>query len=128
MCKKLRDERGFTLVEVLVSIVLLSLGILTAITLLNVGVNLNDQSNEKTEALKLAGELIDQYKHKSVSDTGTLMPESSYTRGGKVYKAIVTADQDPDNNIDQGVLITVKVWTTDISKPLASLSTLVKKQ
>ncbi|MHB9094398.1 MAG: type IV pilus modification PilV family protein [Eubacteriales bacterium] len=93
-----RDECGLTLVEVVVSMLLLSIGILTSVTMLAAGTTVNDINRDKTYALNLAEERMEYWKYRDISslvEGTTLQPSdsqpSSYRWGGKDFKVLIKA-------------------------------------
>jgi type IV pilus assembly protein PilV len=58
----LRPSAGFSLLEVLVAIVILSLGLLGFASLLSLSLQTNQSANHRTEATNLAYEIIDRIR------------------------------------------------------------------
>lgn len=67
-----QDESGVTLVEVVVSMLLLSIAVLTSLTILATGILANDISRDKGVALNLAEREIEKWKQ---------VPGNSLTEG-----------------------------------------------
>ncbi len=61
-----RQENGFTLLEVLVALLVLSVGLLGLAALQTIGMQVNTQSLERTQATQLAYEIIDRVRANSV--------------------------------------------------------------
>lgn len=61
--KKLRVENGFTLIEVMVSIVILAIGLLGLAPMMAISITGNAFANEATEATVLAQDKIEELKN-----------------------------------------------------------------
>ena len=108
--KRLRqEESGLTMVEVVVSMLLLSIAILTSLTILATGMLANDLSRDKSVALSLAEQEIEQWKQVPGSQlTG------SFLAGDALKQYTTRLDGKPTN--DSGTLkagyLKVKVTST----------------
>jgi len=63
---RLRREKGFTLIEVMISIIILSIGVLGLAPLMAVSVTGNSFSNEATRANVIAQDRIEQLKNATI--------------------------------------------------------------
>ncbi len=62
-----RPERGFSLVEVLVALLVLSIGLLGLAALQTVGLKFNTQSYQRTQATLLGYDIIDRIRANSIA-------------------------------------------------------------
>ena len=62
MIRKLNDNRGFSLIEVFIAMVVLSVVLLGMAGLINITVTINRNSAEKTVAITLAQDIGRRYK------------------------------------------------------------------
>lgn len=129
----IKDEKGLTLIEVLVAMTILSLIILTSLTLLGNGFGVSAINNDKSQAVNIAEEQIERWKHDLAQNgwngTGVLY-ESPVTLSGKTFSVKVTAAEWDGTPAGLGevkfVNLTVRVWVKDVNNPEALLETLVK--
>jgi|GEM_PF-2998611 len=77
MTKLWRDENGLTLVEIVVALLLLSVGILTALALLGTGMRVNDVSRDRGQALNFAEQKMEEWKYINNIDTFPNLLESN---------------------------------------------------
>lgn len=73
----LRNTKGFTLIEILVSLVILTTGFLGVIGLLAVTIDKNRLAGQITEATTLAQDKIESLRNASFITYDTTMPDSS---------------------------------------------------
>ena len=113
MKRTLRSDNGFTLIEVMVSMIILSIGVLGLAPLMAVSVTGNSFSNEATRANVLAQDRIEQLKNMAFG----AMPYADSTSSDPYYGC--TADVDDaasDATVPPGVYrIKVKITWTDKS-------------
>ena len=129
----LSEQKGLTLIEILVAMTILSLIILTSLTLLGNGFGVSDINNEKSQAVNLAEEQIERFKYDLARNgwngTGVLY-ENPVTLGPKTYSVKVTAAEWDGSAAGLGevkfVNLTARVWVKDENNPEALLETLVK--
>jgi type IV pilus assembly protein PilV len=107
-----KDRRGFSLVEVLIAIFLLSIGIMGMATLQARGIRSNDLANRTTQAGTLAQFKLEEFIHRTSAT------------GGETFAAGTT--QDPDNPIDAmgdaGGIFT-RSWTFTDDSPVPNAQT-----
>ena len=95
----IQEESGLTLVEVVVSMLLLSISIVTALTLLATGVTVNDVNRDRAFALNLAEERMEYWKHSSISANSADLEVPGthiYKNGNKPFEVSVTASPASD--------------------------------
>lgn len=130
----LSEQKGLTLIEILVAMTLLSLIILTSLTLLGNGIGVSDINDEKSQALNLAEQQIEGWKNNLAQngwDGSERLFDDPVTISGKTFLVEVTAAEwdgsaaglDPELKF---VNLTAKVWVKDENNPEALLETLVK--
>lgn len=86
--KKLRVENGFTLIEVMVSIVILAIGLLGLAPMMAISITGNAFANEATEATVLAQDKIEELKNKtafaSIPLSDSVAVDAQYTLVSRV--------------------------------------------
>ena len=107
-----RNDRGFTLIEVMVSIIVLSIGVLGLAPLMTISVTGNAFSNEATRANVIAQDKIEELKNAaafaSIPYIDTLTVDNQF-----FYNARVD-DQTSDGTVPAGVYkIVIQVNWTD---------------
>ena len=109
---KRRQERGFTLIEVMISIIILSIGVLGLAPLMAVSITGNSFSNEATRANVIAQDRIEQLKNTA---TFAAMPfVDSTTVDAQFGCAARVDDATSDVSVPAGVYkILVEVTWTD---------------
>lgn len=130
----LTEQKGLTLIEILVAMTLLSLIILTSLTLLGNGIGVSDINDEKSQALNLAEQQIESWKNNLAQngwDRSERLFNDPVTVSGKTFFVEVTAVEWDGSaaGLDaemEFVNLTSKVWLKDESNPEAILKTLVK--
>ena len=103
-----KDREGFSLVEVLIAIFLLSIGIMGMATLQARGIRSNDLANRTTQAGTLAQFKLEEFIHRTSATAG------------ETFAAGTT--QDPDNPID-GVFS--RSWEFTDDSPVPNAQTVV---
>lgn len=73
-----RQETGFSLVEVLVALFVLSLGLLGLATLQTMGLKFNQQSYQRTQAVLQAYDIIDRMRANTSSISSYVTPSPGY--------------------------------------------------
>ena len=109
----LGSQKGITLLEVMVSMVILAFGILGLAPLIVVSMYGNSYSNEVTSANAVAQERIEQLKEVA---SFSPLPWQQVSTGvhGKFARATIVDDSTTDGSIPAGVYrITVNVSWTD---------------
>ena len=114
-----KDRRGFSLLEVLLAMCLLSVAMMALASLQSRGIRANDLANRTTQALNLAQIKMEEYIHRSRTETfagGTTNdPEnpinSTETGAGNFYRSWRFQDDTPVPNAQT---ITVTVTWNDI--------------
>ena len=110
----LKDKVGFSLVEVLIAIFLLSIAIMAMATLQSRGIHSNNLANRTTEAATLAQFKLEEFIHRTSATAG------------ETFAAGTT--QDPDNPIDEmgdaGGIFT-RSWTFTNDSPVPNAQELV---
>lgn len=91
-----KDERGLTLVEVVVAMLLLSIGILTSVTLLAAGIKVNDINRDRSLALNLAEQRMEYWKYRDLASVSrgispAALEEYDTKRGSVEFHIGVTA-------------------------------------
>ncbi len=105
-----KDKRGFSLIEVLIAICVLSIAIMGLATLQSRGIRSNDLANRTTQAGALAQIKLEEFLHKSASET--------FAAG---------ATNDPDNPIDEagnGGGIFSRSWAVQNDTPVPNAQTI----
>lgn len=90
----IQEESGLTLVEVVVSMLLLSISIVTALTLLATGVTVNDVNRDRAFALNLAEARMEYWKQIPLTNLSTLEQPGGttvYQNAYKPFDVLVTA-------------------------------------
>jgi len=109
-----KDRRGFSLVEVLIAIFLLSIGIMALATLQARGIRSNDLANRTTQAVTLAQIKLEEFIHRTSATVG-----DTFAAG---------TTQDDDNPIDEhgeaGGIFT-RSWTFTDDSPVPNAQTVV---
>jgi prepilin-type N-terminal cleavage/methylation domain-containing protein len=96
-----KNERGLTLIEVLAVTVILSIVLTAFITVSNYTMASRSTSDKKTEALRLAEDVINQYRSTYAHpSTGNLTVTSSI-----INTIIVIADPAPESTADYRIKI-----------------------
>ena len=99
--KKLRVENGFTLIEVMVSIVILAIGLLGLAPMMAISITGNAFANEATEATVLAQDRIEELKNTA---TFASIPLSDSVAAGGKYSVISRVDDTAsDGTVPVGV-------------------------
>jgi len=103
-----KDKRGFSLIEVLIAICVLSIAIMGLATLQSRGIRANDQANRTTQAVALAQDKLEELIHMSTSTT-------------------LAAGDDPNNPIDEagnGGGIFSRSWAVQNDTPVPNAQTI----
>lgn len=104
---RMKDRKGFSILEVLIGIFLLSIGIMGLATLQSRGIRSNDLANRTTQAANLAQFKLEELIHRSVEEH---------------FAAGVT--NDPDNPVD-GVFSRSWEFTDNSPVPTARTITVI---
>ncbi len=119
MIKRLRDESGYSLVEVMVAIMLLAIAIIPMVAMFDMGLNAATQGSNYDKARKLADTNLDKVR---------ALP---YAEVQVAYKPVNADPPDPNRSVscDKGIFVaprgSCKITTTyvDISLSPNSAST-----
>lgn len=115
-----KDKRGFSLLEVLLAMCILSVAMMALATLQSRGIRANDLANRTTQALALAQIKMEEYIHRSRTETfaeGTTddpdnpINETESGGAGNFYRSWGFQDDTPVPNAQT---ITVTVTWSDI--------------
>jgi len=99
--KKLRVENGFTLIEVMVSIVILAIGLLGLAPMMAISITGNAFANEATEATVLAQDRIEELKNTA---TFASIPQSDSVDVDGKYSVVSRVDDSvSDGTVPVGV-------------------------
>jgi type IV pilus assembly protein PilV len=108
-----KNEKGFTLIEVMISMVILAIGILGLAPLMVLSIYSNTYSQDLTQATAIAQDRIEQLKNQAVFGA---MP---WTEGpdvvGTYNRSVVVDDATSDGTVPAGVYrikVTIS-WTDD---------------
>lgn len=114
----LAGDRGMTLVEVLVALVILSVGILSAMTLFTNSFKVSMDNRYQATAYNLAQEIIEEYKAKpSLIKDKTVdfqPPVSPITLDNKTYTPSISVTYDTVNSTRFGQVKVTVSWTSAI--------------
>ncbi len=83
---KMRKIAGFSLIEVMISVVVLSIGVLGMVALQSRGLQLTQSSAERSNAAMLADDLLERMR----SNAGTALSDYDFTPSSPYYKAAGT--------------------------------------
>ncbi len=110
-----KNEKGFTLIEVMISMVILAIGILGLAPLMVLSIYSNTYSQDLTRATAVAQDGIEQLKPMS-NAFFTPMPWTDSTNvDGTYYRTILVDDASTDGTVPAGVYrikVTIS-WTDD---------------
>lgn len=110
--KKLRVENGFTLIEVMVSIVILAIGLLGLAPMMAISITGNAFANEATEATVLAQDKIEELKN--MASFASIPQSDSVDVDGKYSVVSRVDDTGSDGTVPVGVYkIFVRVHWVD---------------
>lgn len=113
MLKRLENQKGFTLVESLVAIALLSLALLTLMAMFTVGGRMIITSRQRTEATYLAQVLMERLTNETlatVAQFNGVDTRNDSTFSGTATNGIVTSWKDQlENGLRTGAFGTVQV-------------------
>ena len=105
-----KDKRGFSLLEVLIAVCLLSVAMMAMATLQSRGIRGNDLANRTTQALNLAQIKMEEYIHRSRTET---------------FAAGTTNDPDnPINETETGAGPFSRSWTFQDDTPVPNAQTI----
>ena len=116
-----QNEKGLTLVEVVVATLLLSIGILTALTLLSTGITVNAINRDKTKAMNIAEQYMEMWKYRDLTDMSdighsgystTNPPDDDqypFTEGKYDVKVILNPASEPPPDPTKFVTVQVNV-------------------
>lgn len=126
----LHDEKGFTLVEFLVALVIMTVGLLGLLETANVALRQNMSNKLRSEAIVLADQMMSNEKTQLFQNI-TSLPSS--TRQANVGNATVNysvtetvAKMDPSTNTIKSVQFTV-TWTDRGQQKTHTLTSLVSQ-
>ena len=129
-----QNEKGLTLVEVVVATLLLSIGILTALTLLSTGITVNAINRDKVKAMNIAEQHMEIWKYRDLSQPD---PDFGYSGYGVItdisnddtyyetdgdYNVEVILNPSSDLPPDPDTLVTLKInvsWTQNGTKEVS---------
>lgn len=100
------SERGFTLVEVMVALVLVTVLMLSVAQLMAVGVYVNKAAGDVTQATALAGEKIEELKY---------LPFNNITAGGDLNNDVNGFFDQPDVEGDGRIDYTRRWEVTELA-------------
>lgn len=106
----INKQKGFTLVEFLVAIVILMVGMLGMLTAINVAIDKNLENVYRTEAVMLADSQMMRIRSQSYESIATFYPSSSATRsirGVMKNYSVVRSVSQPTTKSKQ-ILVNVK--------------------
>ena len=98
--KVAKGEKGFTLIEVLVAMIVLAIGILGLAPMLVISMQGNQFSREVTEAAYLAQDRIEQLRNQTIISP---IPFDETATIGDCTRVVNISDQSVDNTIPPGV-------------------------
>ena len=104
MTKKTKNERGFTLIEVLIATAIFSIGILAVISMQIMGMNVSSRACSLTEAVVAATRQVETLKAQPYADVAG----GTSTSGGYSLTWTVANDSPVENNKFINVTVT---WT-----------------
>jgi len=113
-------RKGFTLLEMLISIVVLTVGIVALVRMFNVGVFAVVEMEKEAVALNLARAKVEEVKDMSFGDIGDEARAAIFGFSGFEQEVVVSL---VDTNLKQ-VDVTV-YWTTKVQELSVTLTTLV---
>lgn len=121
MHKLWRNEKGLTLVEIVVALFLLSLVILTTFAWLTTGITINDSVKYRIHAMNLAEETLETWKYEPTINVSpgfghpptVLLPATAHTIGSKIYTVEVTGQRYNATGPLKFARITVSVTWSD---------------
>jgi general secretion pathway protein I len=95
---RIRSERGFTLIEVLVSLLILSISVVAVLQLFGAGLRLARASGDHIDAVMLAESRLAEIAGESLTEGVTEGTEGAYrwTRRVAVDPSLLPEDQDPE--------------------------------
>jgi len=101
-----KDNKGFTLIEVLVAIGILTFGLLSITGLFYEATNTNIALRDRTMATSLAQDMMEKCMYASYNDLTTVnFPSENITVGGATYtREVLIADNWPQQNM-KGILV-----------------------
>ena len=114
--KTRKNEKGFTLIEVMISMVILAVGVLGLAPLMVLSIYSNTYSQDLTRATAVAQDRIEQLKN-APNTTFALMPYTETTNSidGTYDRTILVDDASTDGSVPAGVYrikVTIS-WTDD---------------
>ena len=118
MCKLHDNNSGFTLIEVLVAITILSVGLLGTAALIAGIIRGNQVSNRVTTATTLAQDKMEEIKGVGLAGAADKTENYGEILDYTLYKRTTNVDDvDPDNPVSDMKKITVTVfWDSDNSQ------------
>lgn len=119
---KSRNQRGLTLLEVLISMVVLAFGILGLAPLLKISMDANSTGNEYSQASRLAMDVIHGYEADTIA---IVIPVSASESNvlGKYTRTTSIIDKTIDATLPNGLnLIQVTVAWNDLTGNTQSIS------
>jgi type IV pilus assembly protein PilV len=105
-----KDKRGFSILEVLIAISLLSIGIMALATLQSRGIRGNDLGNRTTQAVALAQDKLEELINTSTTQTITGGSESNIDEtgsGGGIFSRSWSVQNNTPVTDAQTIAITV---------------------
>jgi len=125
--RRIHDQRGFTLLEVLITMVLLAVGILGVGGLAITTVQGNDKSNRLSTATLLAQDTLEAVRTAGYTGAPALAGTEGYgaIAGSTTFKRVVTVADDTPSIWMRTVTVTVW-WESDDHS--VTLSTVIAKE
>ncbi len=115
-------QEGFTFVELLITLVLISVGIFSFITVLNTTLENNNNNDKKTKAVNLASEKIEDLKNQAISsvlNNGTTTENDIDEQGIAGDGPFTRTSVITDGGSDSLATLTVSVsWTNETTRSI----------
>ena len=120
--RSLRDERGFSLIEVMVAIVILTVGLLSLAQMMVLSTNANTLSGRMTSCAALAKEQLERLKAAPFYTTPPTVRNPMFNPGGDVNNTVAGYSQfyDADGlpSAAGNALFETRWQVTDVATPL----------
>lgn len=115
----IRDERGFTLIEVVMATSILVVALIPILLMFNTGVKATNKANYHSVALSLAQERVEQLRDSNYNDI-TSATDAAITIDLATFNRTLTVTE-PESNLKQ-IIVTVS-WTDLDQSQSVSLTT-----
>jgi type IV pilus assembly protein PilV len=109
-----RDKRGFTLIEVLITLVILALGMMATIVGIMAGLDHNLMNEMRNDAIKIAQEQEEAARNMPYANIATIPSPQTITRQVRNQSVTYTVQVDhtvTGGNVSTGTCITQVVFT-----------------